>query len=105
MKKLPKTFAVFGLVSTLLFAGCASNADSRSTGELIDDTAIHTKVKTALLNDPVVSGTAIDVSVDRGLVSLNGAVNGDVEKRKAEEITRGVAGVRGVQNDIVVRHY
>jgi osmotically-inducible protein OsmY len=56
-----------------------------------------------LINDPVVHGTAIDVAVDRGVVSLSGAVNGDVEKRKAEEIVRGVNGVRGVDNKIIVR--
>ena len=70
---------------------------------MIDDTAIHTKVKTALVNDPVVSGTAINVDVERGVVTLNGAVNGEVEKRKAEDIARGVSGVRSVQNNIVVR--
>jgi hyperosmotically inducible periplasmic protein len=61
------------------------------------------KTKTALVNDPVVSGMAINVDVDRGVVELNGAVNGDVEKQKAEEIARGVNGVRAVENNLVVR--
>ena len=87
----------------LLVAGCAGDGRERSTGEVIDDTALLGKVKAALLNDPVVHGLAIDVNVDRGVVSLNGAVNGDVEKRKAEAIARGVDGVRGIENNIIVR--
>jgi len=92
-----------GVSAALFMSGCAGDDHSKSTGEVIDDTAIHTKVKAALLNDPVVHGSSIGVSVDRGVVSLNGAVNGDVEKRKAEEIARGVNGVRAVENNIIVR--
>jgi hyperosmotically inducible periplasmic protein len=103
MKKIQKLFAIIGAVTMLFIAGCAGTGSERSAGEVIDDTAIHSKVKTALLNDPVVHGLAIDVNVDRGVVALSGAVNGNVEKRKAEEIARGVNGVRGVENNIVVR--
>ena len=93
------------LVCTVAFfvTGCGSTADSRSTGQFIDDTDIHTKVKAALVNDPVVAGTSINVDVTRGVVSLTGAVNGDVEKIKAEDIARGVDGVRSVENNLIVR--
>ena len=104
MNKFKQLVALTGAVAALFVAGCAGDGNKRSTGEVIDDTAIHTKVKAALLNDPVVHGKEISVNVDRGVVSLSGAVNGDVEKRKAEEITRGVDGVRGVDNNIIVRH-
>ena len=103
MKCFKMIWAALGCAAVLFVTGCGSTAESRSTGQVIDDTALHTKIKTALVNDPVVSGTAINVDVERGVVTLNGAVNGDVEKRKAEDIARGVDGVRGVQNNIVVR--
>jgi osmotically-inducible protein OsmY len=103
MKSLKFISAAFVCAVALLVTGCGSTADSRSTGQVIDDTAIHTKVKAALVNDPVVSGTSIDVNVNRGVVSLNGAVNGDVEKTKAEDIARGVDGVRSVENNLIVR--
>src|SRR5687768_9959454 len=103
MKRFKPIIAAFGCIAALFVTGCGSTADNRSTGQVIDDTAIHTKVKAALVNDPVVSGTAINVDVDKGVVTLQGAVNGEVEKRKAEDIVRGVNGVRGVQNNIVVR--
>lgn len=103
MKTLKTVVASLGCIAALFVTGCGSTGESRSTGQVIDDTAIHTKVKAALVNDPVVSGSAINVDVERGVVSLSGAVNGDVEKTKAEDIARGVTGVRSVDNNLVVR--
>jgi hyperosmotically inducible protein len=103
MKYLKRIIGSLGFAAALVCAGCAGDSGHRSTGQFIDDTSIHTKVKAALINDPVVSGTQIDVQVDRGVVVLTGAVNGDVAKRKAEAIARGVDGVKGVENNIVVR--
>lgn len=103
MKSLKIISAALVCTVALLVTGCGSTADSRSTGQVIDDTAIHTKVKAALVNDPVVAGTSINVDVNRGVVSLSGAVNGDVEKTKAEDIVRGIDGVRSVENNLIVR--
>jgi len=103
MKIFKKISAVLAGAAVLFVTGCGSTADSRSTGQVIDDTAIHTKVKAALVNDPVVAGTAINVDVERGVVVLSGAVNGNAEKSKAEDIARGVTGVRTVENNLVVR--
>jgi len=103
MKKL-RILGTIALCSVSIFmTGCAGGANGKSTGEIIDDTAIHTKVAAALINDPVVSSRSIDVDVNRGTVTLNGAVNGDAEKQKAEDIARGVNGVHAVQNNLVVR--
>lgn len=103
MKSLKQISAALVCTAALFVTGCGSTAESRSTGQVIDDTAIHTKVKAALVNDPVVAGTAINVDVERGTVILSGAVNGGVEKTKAEDIARGVSGVRSVENNLVVR--
>jgi osmotically-inducible protein OsmY len=103
MKSFKQISAALACMVALFVTGCGSTSDSRSTGQVIDDTAIHTKVKAALVNDPVVSGTAINVDVDRGVVVLSGAVNGNVEKTKAEDIARGVNGVRSVENKLIVR--
>jgi osmotically-inducible protein OsmY len=105
MKILKKLFTGLGVAGVLFVAGCSGDGSKRSTGEFIDDTTLHAKAKAALINDPVVQGTKIDVSVDKGVVILNGAVNGDVEKRKAEDIIRGINGVRGVENNLVIRTY
>lgn len=84
-------------------SGCAATRTRESTGEYIDDRAISTKVKTALLRDKEVSGFAVEVNVFRGVVQLGGFVDTDAQRQRAEEIARSVAGVQSVQNNITVK--
>jgi hyperosmotically inducible periplasmic protein len=86
-----------------LYSGCAGSPTRRSTGEMVDDATLTTKVKTAFAQDPGVK--AIDVKVDtfKGNVQLNGFVNTAEEKARAEQIARGVQGVMNVQNNVTVR--
>jgi hyperosmotically inducible periplasmic protein len=79
-----------------LLAGCASTPEQPSTGEMIDDSAITTKVKTALLADAMVSGFAISVETSRGVVSLTGIVNSAGERSRAIQIAQETGGVRRV---------
>jgi osmotically-inducible protein OsmY len=89
--------------ATALQTGCASTQTRQSTGEMVDDAAITTKVKAAFVRDPLVK--ALDVSVDtfKGTVQLSGFVNSAEEKAKAEQIARSVNGVMNVQNNISVK--
>jgi osmotically-inducible protein OsmY len=98
-----KAILGFAAAGALILGGCAGGPEARSTGEFIDDTTIHTKVKAALVNDPVITGRGIDVDVMKGVVSLRGAVNSEAEKKKAEDTVRGVAGVKGLDSQLVVR--
>jgi hyperosmotically inducible protein len=79
-----------------LLAGCASTPEQPSTGEMIDDSAITTKVKTALFTDPMVSGFAISVETSKGVVSLTGIVNSAGERSRAIQIAQETGGVRRV---------
>ncbi|MGH8507726.1 MAG: BON domain-containing protein [Gammaproteobacteria bacterium] len=90
-------------IAALLLAGCTSTPTQESTGEYIDDTTITTKVKTALLNDPTVSGLAINVETFRGTVQLSGFASSDQEKERSEELASSVEGVRSVENDIQLK--
>lgn len=101
MKSLGKMLG--GALLALFLVGCAGDRYSRSTGEVIDDTALLTRAKAALINDPIISGNSIDVDVNRGVVTLTGAVNGEVEKKKAQDIVAGINGVRSIQNNLLVR--
>jgi hyperosmotically inducible protein len=91
------------LTSGVLMVGCAGDGHSRSTGEIIDDTGLKTKIKAALVNDPEVAGMSIDVKVDRGDVQLGGWVKNASERKKAEDITWGVKGVRSVKNNLEIK--
>ncbi len=79
-----------------LLVGCASTPEQPSTGEMIDDSAITTKVKTALFTDPTVSGFGISVETSRGVVGLTGIVNSAAERARAIQIAQETGGVRRV---------
>jgi len=82
-----------------LTIGCASD---RPVGAVLDDTAITTKVKSAFAADPDVSAMRVSVKTVNGRVNLTGEVKNMTEKRKAEQVARGVTGVQSVNNDLTV---
>ncbi len=93
------------LVMALLFllAGCGSTQTRESTGELIDDSAITTKVKAQFLADQVVSALNVSVETYKGTVQLSGFAKTPGEIYQAERLAREVKGVKAVRNDIVLR--
>jgi osmotically-inducible protein OsmY len=84
-------------------AGCAATQTRESTGEYIDDAAITTKVKSALIADKEVSSFPISVETTKGVVHLTGTADTRAEADKAGTIARGVAGVKAVVNKIQVK--
>jgi hyperosmotically inducible periplasmic protein len=97
------TILAVGLGAATLSSGCAGTATRESTGEYIDDAAVTTKVKAALVKDPLVS--ALDVKVDtfKGTVQLSGFVDTAEQKSRAEQVASGVSGVAGVRNNISLK--
>ena len=85
------------------FTGCAAYGTGKSTGEYIDDMGITGKVKAAFVKDPVVK--ALDVGVDtyKGTVQLNGFVDSEEQRARAEQIAASIPGVVGVQNKLTVK--
>lgn len=83
--------------------GCAGTQTQESTGEYIDDAAITTKVKSALIADEQVSSFPISVETIKGVVHLTGTADTRQETDKATTIARGVAGVKSVDNKIQVK--
>lgn len=94
---------VLALVFSLVLAACAGSAKQESTGEYIDDTILTSRVKSALLNDPSVSGIAINVETFKGTVQLAGFVKTVAERNRAVQLARETKGVRQVKNDILIR--
>ena len=90
-----------GIILLTLFA-CATPA-GRSAGQVIDDSAITTKVKGKILGDDFMKGLAISVTTFNGKVTLTGAVQTVEQKKKADEIARGVEGVTGVNNPLEIK--
>ena len=82
---------------------CAQTASSESTGAYVDDASITTKVKAAILDDASLKVFEIHVDTYKDVVELSGFVDSRPMIARAGEIAAGVAGVRSVRNDLVVR--
>lgn len=84
-------------------AGCAGTESRQSTGEFVDDAAITTKVKTALVRDDRVDAIDVQIKTFKGVVQLSGFADSEQEKQRAGRLASRVAGVERVQNDIRIK--
>lgn len=66
----------------------------------VDDAAITTKVKAALLADDQVKGTQINVDTNGGTVRLTGTVDSQAQMQRAIEVAKGVQGVARVESNL-----
>jgi osmotically-inducible protein OsmY len=98
--KLAYITAVFVLSG--LLGGCEAMT-GRTVGRNIDDTNITAAVKTQLARDKASSLTRIDVDTTSGVVALNGTVESAEQRARAEQIARGVSGVKRVINNLQVQ--
>jgi osmotically-inducible protein OsmY len=67
------------------------------------DTQLKLDIEQELRWDPTVNDAQIGVSVDKGAVSLLGAVDTYAQKWAAEDATKRVSGVRTVAQDLTVK--
>jgi hyperosmotically inducible periplasmic protein len=86
----------------LMTAACAATRTREAPGEVIDDSVVTTRVKAALVGDPVTKARQIEVETFRGTVQLSGFVDSGAEKSRAAEIARSTEGVQSVKNNLEV---
>ena len=94
------------LVATLMLvvsSGCASTRTHESAGEYVDDSAITTKVKTAILQEPGLKSSEISVETFKGVVQLSGFVGSRDDIRSAVKVASAVGGVKSVKNDMQLK--
>jgi hyperosmotically inducible protein len=107
MKKLKYFRALVAagvLLCPMAAAGCGGGTSAtvnRPAGST-DDATISTRVKTALLNEPGVNATAINVQTASGVVTLTGQVKSNDEVQKAVATARQIPGVKDVQSQLKV---
>ena len=82
---------------------CAATPTHESTGASLDDSTITTKVKTALLGDVGLKVFDIHVVTNHDVVTLTGTVNSQRTVHHAGDVASQVAGVTGVENDLIVQ--
>ena len=92
--------AVFLAITLATMLGCAATATRESTGEYVDDAAITTKVKAAILDRPTLKLLDIHVETVNGIVQLWGTVASQSAIDEAGQVASGVSGVRSVKNNL-----
>lgn len=89
--------------AALVTTACAGTSTSESTGQYIDDSAITTKVKAAIFNDPSLKSLEINVVTFKGEVQLSGFVGSIDQTTHAVDIAKAIRGVTSVKNDMRVK--
>jgi len=69
----------------------------------MDDTVLTAKVKAALIAEPGLRSTPIEVSTRQSIVTLSGSVGSVAEKAAALQIAETVEGVKDVIDKLVVK--
>jgi hyperosmotically inducible protein len=95
--------AAMTAVVLLTTAGCAVTRGQETTGAYIDDAALTTRIKARFVENKDVDAASIKVETLNGTVMLSGFAKSSVERSTAENIARGVNGVKSVKNEIAVR--
>ena len=80
--------------------------EKKSTTEAVktnvSDSWITSKAKIALFADSRVPGTSVNVETQKGTLYLRGKVDTAAAKQAAEEVAKGVDGVKSVKNELQV---
>jgi hyperosmotically inducible protein len=101
------TFTSFSLIACGIGSGrdlgLQGKSAERTMGDTVDDQWIVTKIKSALLADPEVSGLDINVDSFKGIVTLQGFVKTNNEGERAIYLARRVNGVKDVRSKLVLQ--
>ena len=74
-----------------------------TVGTEIDDSVVTARVKSALLADPGAKGFEVKVETSKGQVQLSGFVDTQAGIDRAIALTRGIEGVKGVDNAMTLK--
>lgn len=81
----------------------AAPVASTTVGTDIDDSVITSSVRSALLADPDIKSFDFKVETRKGEVLLSGFVDNQAQLDRATSVTRAVSGVKGIQNNVVLK--
>jgi len=94
------TTALLAALALGVAGGCATGPWQRGTAPVVDDAAITAGVKAAIVGEPSLKVSDIDVDTDNGVVQLSGFVSSADSVATAASVARTVKGVKSVKNDL-----
>lgn len=82
----------------------AGGGQASSVGQYVDDAAITTRVKAAIVKDVgAKAATEVKVTTEGGVVQLSGFASSRDEASRAVAAAQQVSGVKSVKNDIRIK--
>jgi hyperosmotically inducible periplasmic protein len=72
----------------------------RASRDEVDDAAMTTEIKSALLSDKATRTFGIHVKSNQGLITLTGQVNSPQVAARAQSLAAKVSGVQSVKNEL-----
>jgi len=103
MKKINTFTALVATTILLATVGCASSRTHEATGQYVDDSVITTKIKSAILGEPGLKVSEINVETFKGVVQLSGFVSSRADIKDAVRVASAVSGVKSVTNDMKLK--
>jgi len=104
MVKIMHSLKLAGAAIVILSVMACDPITGRETaGEYVDDATITSKVIAAIIDDPVLKKSNVNVETFQNAVQLSGWVDSNQSVTRAGDIAQAVKGVISVQNDLIVR--
>jgi len=100
---LRKTGTALAVLAVMILLAACQSTTGRTLGENIDDAKITAALKAKLAAEKISTVTRVDVGTNQGVVALNGTVQTEAMKTRAEQIAREVKGVREVVNNLRIQ--
>jgi hyperosmotically inducible protein len=75
----------------------------QTVGNMIDDSVVTARVKSAMLADPTMKSLDVSVTTRKGEVQLSGFVESAVQLTHAVEVAKGIDGVSNVVNHMSIK--
>jgi hyperosmotically inducible protein len=94
------TLCVALVIDGALTTGSAHAVSKADKKTQINDIRMTAKTKIALFADPRIKGSEITVETSQASVVIRGKVDSDEGKKAAEDITKGIDGVKSVRNEL-----
>jgi hyperosmotically inducible periplasmic protein len=99
--------AIAAACAGLALAGCnrpdTPPAAKETAGNVLDDSVISTKVKTALMTDNLSKGGDTSVETVKGQVVLSGFVDDQAQADREAQLAKAVDGFQSVDNKLMIK--
>ena len=88
------------LLASNQVTGCAMSGGGGPVAQVVDDATITAGVRAAIVDEPALKVSDIEVETMQGVVQLSGFVGSADSVAAAASVARTVKGVKSVRNDL-----